>query len=184
MKVASKRNVIIDALSRVVHLIWPINIFQGVQQIDFAVKLSPAESPVVHHVQRKEEEAKGMSLINNIFDGTNYGNWKRGVLISLSPKNKVSFINGTCKPPRKDSTMFAQWIHCNDMVLSWLLNSLSREIAESVIYSSAVVDLWNELEERYGQVDGTKLFHLQRELNIITQGSSDVASYFTKLKRI
>lgn len=51
------------------------------------------------------------------------------------------------------------------MVLTWLLNSLSKEIAESVIYSQTAAKLWDELEERYGQADGTKLFQLQRELN-------------------
>ncbi|XP_019264303.1 PREDICTED: uncharacterized protein LOC109241929 [Nicotiana attenuata] len=70
------------------------------------------------------------------------------------------------------------------MVLSWLLNSLSKDIAESVIYSQTASELWNELEETYGQADGTKLFQLQRELNNITQGSYDVAGYFNKLKKI
>ncbi|XP_075087808.1 uncharacterized protein LOC142169793 [Nicotiana tabacum] len=70
------------------------------------------------------------------------------------------------------------------MVIAWLLNSLSKDIAESVIYSQTAEDLWNELEQRYGQADGTKLFQLQRELNNINQGTKDVAGYFTKLKRI
>lgn len=43
------------------------------------------------------------------------------------------------------------------MVLAWLLKSLSKEIAESVIHSQTSTELWNDLDERYGQVDGTKL---------------------------
>ncbi|KAH0678654.1 hypothetical protein KY284_019739 [Solanum tuberosum] len=70
------------------------------------------------------------------------------------------------------------------MVIAWLLNSLSKDISESIIYSQTAVDLWSELEERYGQPDGSKLFQLQRELNNISQGSNDVATYYTKLKRI
>ncbi|KAH0730464.1 hypothetical protein KY289_001652 [Solanum tuberosum] len=101
-----------------------------------------------------------MNLININFDGTTYGNWRRGVLISLSAKNKLGFINGTCKKPEDDTPLFEQWRRCNDMVLAWLLNSLSREIAESVIYSQTAEDLWNELEQRYGQTDGAKMFQL------------------------
>ncbi|XP_059315467.1 uncharacterized protein LOC132066099 [Lycium ferocissimum] len=133
--------------------------------------LSPSDSP-------------GMSLINTIFDGSSYGNCKRGILISLSAKNKLGFINGTCKIPEKESNLIIQWTRCNDMVLSWLLNSLNKEIAESVVYLQTAADLWKELEERYGQSNGTKLYQLQRELNLINQGSNDVASYFTKIKRI
>ncbi|XP_070044944.1 uncharacterized protein [Nicotiana tomentosiformis] len=70
------------------------------------------------------------------------------------------------------------------MVLAWLLNSLSKEIAESVTYSQTTAELWNELDERYGQADGTKFFQLQRELNNIGQGSYDMAGYFNKLKKI
>ncbi|TMW81216.1 hypothetical protein EJD97_011121, partial [Solanum chilense] len=129
-------------------------------------------------------DSPGMNLINTSFDGSNFGSWKRGILISLSAKNKLGFINGTCKCPENESTMYVQWRRCNDMVLSWLLNALSKEIAESVLYSQTAAELWEELEERYGQADGTKLFQLQRELNNIKQGSYAVAGYFTKLKRL
>lgn len=129
-------------------------------------------------------DSPGMNLINTNFDGTSFGNWRRGVLISLSAKNKLGFINSTCPIPQNDSKLLVQWQRCNDMVLAWLLNSLSKEIAESVIYSQTVVELWDELEERYGQADGTKLFQLQRELNNMNQGSYDVAGYFNKLKKI
>nr|XP_033510403.1 uncharacterized protein LOC117275164 isoform X2 [Nicotiana tomentosiformis] len=49
--------------------------------------------------------------------------------------------------PKKDSSLLVQWTRCNDMVIIWLLNSLSKEIAASVIYSQTAADLWNELEE-------------------------------------
>lgn len=122
--------------------------------------------------------------MNIIFDGSGYGNWKRGVFISLSAKNKLGFINGDCVAPSLDSPSFSQWRSCNDMVIAWLLNSLSRNISESVNYSQTAEELWRELEERHGQADGTKLFQLQRELNNINQGTNDVAGYFTKIKRL
>lgn len=128
------------------------------QQIDISHPyfLTPFDSP-------------GMNLINTIFDGTSYGNWKRGVLIALSAKNKLGFITGAYPPPSSQSALLTQWKRCNDMVLSWLLNSVSKEIAESVIYSQTAEELWKELEQRYGQADGTKLFQLQRELNTIRE---------------
>lgn len=118
------------------------------------------------------------------FDGSSYEIWRRGVLISLSAKNKLGFVNGKCSKPDVDAPLFTQWIRCNDMVITWLLNSLSKDIAENVIYSQTAEELWKELEQRYGQTDGTKMFQLQRELSRISQGTTDVAGYFTKIKRI
>ncbi|VFQ60933.1 unnamed protein product [Cuscuta campestris] len=40
----------------------------------------------------------------------------------------------------------------------------------------------SELEERFGQSNGVRLYQLQKEVCSITQGNSDVAAYFTKLK--
>ncbi|KAH0705342.1 hypothetical protein KY290_010037 [Solanum tuberosum] len=37
-----------------------------------------------------------------------------GVLISLSAKNKLGFINGTSKCPAEDSPLLVQWKRCND----------------------------------------------------------------------
>lgn len=70
------------------------------------------------------------------------------------------------------------------MVISWLLNSLSKEIVESAIYSKTAKDLWTELEDRFGQCNGAQLYQLQKELSDLTQGSSDVAGYYTKVKKI
>lgn len=70
------------------------------------------------------------------------------------------------------------------MVTSWLLNSLSKEIGDSDIYSATSKELWDSLKQRFGKSNGTKLFHLQKELNGLVQGNSDVSTYFTKLKRL
>ncbi|XP_019223764.1 PREDICTED: uncharacterized protein LOC109205502 [Nicotiana attenuata] len=60
------------------------------------------------------------------------------------------------------------------MVTSWILNSLSRDIADSVEYADNAVDLWRELEDRYEQtmVLGcyyTKLKKLWEELNTLSK---------------
>jgi len=40
------------------------------------------------------------------------------------------------------------------------------------------------LEARFGQSSGAKLFQLQKELSDLVQGSSDIAIYYTKMKRL
>ncbi|XP_075081948.1 uncharacterized protein LOC142166463 [Nicotiana tabacum] len=70
------------------------------------------------------------------------------------------------------------------MVLSWLLNSLSNEIAESVLYLQSANDLWSDLEDRFGQTIGAKLFQPQKELSVVIQGNTSISTYFTKIKSI
>ncbi|XP_070035282.1 uncharacterized protein [Nicotiana tomentosiformis] len=40
------------------------------------------------------------------------------------------------------------------------------------------------LEQRFGQSNGAKLFHLQKQLNDLVQGTNDIAGYYTKLKKL
>lgn len=64
------------------------------------------------------------------------------------------------------------------------MNSLSREISESVIYSSTAKDMWIELDARFGQSSVAKLFQLQKKLSDLVQGSSDIVTYHTKKKSL
>ncbi|KAK4382937.1 Retrovirus-related Pol polyprotein from transposon RE2 [Sesamum angolense] len=54
----------------------------------------------------------------------------------------------------------------------------------ALLYSSSSCDLWLELEARYGECDGTLLYKIQREINLISQGHSTVTGYYTKLKQL
>lgn len=104
-------------------------------------------------------DSPGMTLVNASLDGKGFQGWKRTVLIVLSAKNKTGFISGSCAAPDPCSNDYQPWSRCNDMVTSWLLNSLSREIADSVIYSRSAKELWTSLEHRFGQSNGAKLYH-------------------------
>ncbi|XP_069146076.1 uncharacterized protein [Solanum lycopersicum] len=99
-------------------------------------------------------DSPGMSLVNSIFEGKGYGGWRRFMLIALSAKNKLGFTNGGRKIPAPSSPDLQSWNRCNDMVTSWLLNSLSRDIVDSVLYFKTAEELWNDLEIRFGQSNG------------------------------
>lgn len=70
------------------------------------------------------------------------------------------------------------------MVTSWILNSLTKEIDDSVEYVDNVVELWRELEDRYDQENGTKLYQIQKEVNDLYQGTADITSYYMKMKKL
>ncbi|XP_060182490.1 uncharacterized protein LOC132612185 [Lycium barbarum] len=133
--------------------------------------ISPSDSP-------------GTLLTNTVFDGRSFGGWKRGMWIALTAKNKSGFVDGSTREPSAGTDLHRAWSRANNMVISWLLNSLSREISESILYYSTSKDIWAELEARFGQSSGARLFQLQKELSDLTQGACDIATYFTKMKRL
>jgi len=90
-------------------------------------------------------KSAGSAIILVLFDGTDYRSWRRGVLHAISVKNKVGFINGKIQKPAANSPTFAQWERCDDMVTSWILNSLSKDLADSLQYVNNAKELWEKL---------------------------------------
>lgn len=76
------------------------------------------------------------------------------------------------------------WKRSNNMVISWILNSLSKQISKNIVYITIAREIWLELEERYRQSNSPQLFQFQKELSQICQGSRCVTSCFTKIKRL
>ncbi|XP_019253992.1 PREDICTED: uncharacterized protein LOC109232701 [Nicotiana attenuata] len=48
-------------------------------------------------------DSPGMCLISPPFDGTGYGSWRKSVLIALSAKSKLGFIDESLPRPKEDS---------------------------------------------------------------------------------
>lgn len=63
------------------------------------------------------------------------------MLRALSVKNKMGFVNGKYKKPDPKDRLLNQWKRCDDMVTSWILHSLSRDIAGSLQYVNNVAEL-------------------------------------------
>jgi hypothetical protein len=121
-------------------------------------------------------------LVSQPLNGDNYLTWKRFMMLALMAKNKFSFVDGTLpKPSSTDPTLHA-WVRCNNMVLSWILNSVSKEIANSVIFLNTAADMWEDLKERFSQSNGLRVFQLQKAISTLTQGNHSVSSYYTHLK--
>ncbi|CAL8151590.1 unnamed protein product [Prunus armeniaca] len=85
----------------------------------------------VHH-----SDHPGMVLVPKLLNGDNYTTWCQSIRLSLGAKNKLGFVEETVQIPSEKSNPdhYSRWLQCNDMVLSWILNSIEPEIADSVIY--------------------------------------------------
>ncbi|VFQ86380.1 unnamed protein product [Cuscuta campestris] len=145
---------------------------------DHSGRINPSDPLYLH-----PSDHPGLVLISKKFEGRGFGSWQKAMKIALSSKNKLGFVEGKVIKPAVTSPSFNIWQRCNDMITSWILNVLSREIGESMLYAETVIDLWKELDDRFGQSNGTRLYQLQKDICSITQGNSDIATYYTKLKK-
>jgi len=126
----------------------------------------------------------GLVLVSKPLNGDNYSTWCRSMTISLNAKNKLGFIDGTVQIPSAKSQQddYASWKRCNDMILSWILNSISPELADSVIYSTTAQEVWEDLHDRFSQSNAPRIFQIERDIACTSQAQMTVAAYYTKLK--
>ena len=75
----------------------------------------------------------------------NYMTWARSAFLALSAKHKFGFVNGAIPTLDPSSPQYNTWSRCNTLVLSWLTNSLNKEIRASVMYINTARDLWIDL---------------------------------------
>lgn len=122
-----------------------------------------------------------LKLVSVPFDGTGFSTWKRSMIIGLSSKNKKSFIDGTLVKPSPDSPELPAWERCNTMLFGWLISSLDRNVAKSVMYYNDAREIWRNLEDRFGQTSSSLLY--QEDLSQTAQDSQmSIAEYYTKVK--
>jgi hypothetical protein len=126
----------------------------------------------------------GLVLVSKALNGDNYSTWCRFMTISLNAKNKLGFIDGTIQIPSATNQPddHALWKRCNDMILSRILNSITPELADSVIYSTTTQEVWEDLRDRFSQSNAPRIFQIERDITCVSQAQMTVAAYYTKLK--
>ena len=104
--------------------------------------------------------------------------------MALNSKNKLGFVNGRIEAPSEetDPNGYAIWSRCNDMVHLWIINTLSPEISDSVIYYVTAYEVWEDLRERFSQSNAPCIFEIQRDIAYHKQEQLSVSNYYTKLK--
>jgi len=143
---------------------------------------NPYSNPFfLHH-----SDHPGMVLVSKPLDGDNYSTWCRAMTISLNAKSKLGFIDGTTTMPSAIAKPedYVAWKKCNDMILSWILNSLTPELADSVIFSTTAQEVWEDLRDRFSQSNAPRIFQIERDIACLAQEQMTVAAYYTRLKKL
>ncbi|XP_057950866.1 uncharacterized protein LOC131145683 [Malania oleifera] len=141
-------------------------------------EIDPSNPYFMHH-----GESLGSLLVSQQLTGPDdYPSWRRAIILAISAKNKSCFINGTIAKPKDEDPLFAAWSKCNTMILSWLLNVVSRDIASSVLYHEFAKYFWDDIAVRFQQSNGPRLYQLKKDISDLMQENLTVTAYFTRLK--
>lgn len=153
--------------------------------------------PITNHVQPTSSfvvEQYVNSYFLHFSDGTslvlvfdpltesNYTTWSQAMLLGLTFKNKVGFIDRTLLCPTGD--LWNSWIICNSVVTVWIFNSLSKEISANINFSDYAREIWLDLEQCYQRKNRPQVFQLRRDISNLTQEQNPVTTYFAKLKTL
>lgn len=78
--------------------------------------------------------------------------WNCAMMIAFSFKNKLWFIDGLIPKQKGTNLMLLNsWIHKTNMVILWILNSISKEIFDSILYSNLAHDILIDLRYPFQQ---------------------------------
>ena len=79
----------------------------------------------------------GLQLVSDrLTSGADFNSWKRSVRMALNVRNKLGFIYGMIRKPSDNAHDFGSWAICNDLVITWLMNSVSKQIGQRLLYMS------------------------------------------------
>ena len=86
-------------------------------------------------------------LCSVVLNESNYLPWSKAVTLALRGRAKLAFINGVVQAPEATSPNYVPHGSCKDQLLmSWLLNSMEGKIAEIFSYSDSSEHLWENSE--------------------------------------
>ncbi|KAL1208845.1 hypothetical protein V5N11_010523 [Cardamine amara subsp. amara] len=140
--------------------------------------LDQYENPYYLH----NSDHAGLVLISDcLSSGADFHSWRRSVRMALNVRNKLSFIDGTVPKPASTHRDSGSWSRWNDMVATWLMNSVSKKIGQSLLFISTAEGIWQNLMTRFKQDDAPRVYEIEQRLSTIHQGHMDVSTYYTEL---
>ncbi|CAM8963589.1 unnamed protein product [Rhodiola kirilowii] len=128
-----------------------------------------------------KNDIHGNPLVSEVLTGRqNFVPWRKAMEIALSARDKLEFVEGQVPIPT-DVKLKARWKRCNNVIMTWILNSVSKNVVGQILHSENVAVAWRSLNMKYGGSNVSRKFSLQQEIANLMQGEMDVSSYHEKL---
>jgi len=90
-------------------------------------------------------EGPNSVLVTPLLDGSNYLAWSRSMIRAFGANNKLKFVDGSIEVPDEDDLNRNAWERCNHLIQSWIINSVSPQIAQTLVFHETAIDAWLDL---------------------------------------
>ena len=109
---------------------------------DNPLRSDAESSPVLSSGNMSEVDVNPNQRLSSVLlNEFNYLPWSRAVSLALGGRSKLGFINGSIEVPDASSPTYENWLCKDQLVMSWLLNSMERKLAEIFSYSESSFEL-------------------------------------------
>ena len=138
---------------------------------DNPLRSDAESSPVLSSGNMSEVDVNPNQRLSSVLlNEFNYLPWSRAVSLALGGRSKLGFINGSIEVPDASSPTYENWLCKDQLVMSWLLNSMERKLAEIFSYSESSFELWETVKEMYGsQNNAARVFQLKKDISNLQQ---------------
>ena len=122
-------------------------------------------------------------------DRNNFSYWRALVLAALRAYNLQGFILGTNPQPPETlagtltpNPLHEQWIHFDQYILHWLLNSISEQLLGHVIDCETSAAIWNVLIHQFATRSKARIIQIKGLLQSTKKGTMSIDEYVLKMK--
>ena len=109
--------------------------YEADEPVTLISKLDHSNPLHLHH-----NDSATLYVVSIKLKGTeNYNVWCCAMLLALEGKNKIGFIDGSCRRSNTNEVLGRQWDRVNVVVLGWILNSISEGLFLGQIFSKRLL---------------------------------------------
>ncbi|XP_034696491.1 uncharacterized protein LOC117929247 [Vitis riparia] len=130
-------------------------------------------------------ETSHLPITAHKLNGQNYLQWSQSILMFIRGKEKDDYITGASAAPETTASTYKKWIAENNMVMSWLVNSMTPDIGENFLSFDTAKEIWDIAKETFSDKENTsEIIQIEGILHDLRQGNLTVTEYFNTLTRL
>ena len=131
--------------------------------------------------------SSGIKSTNCIDTSTNQrltsSSWSNAMTLAIGGRQKLNFISENTKRPVTTSPKFELWFSQDQLVRSWLINSMEPKLHKIFQYVDYALSMWNSVKELNGHLnDSARVFQIRKDLAELKQGSLTFVEHLGNFK--
>lgn len=140
----------------------------------------PSQNQSSHYYMHSGENPS-IPLVNSFLNQKNYHTQMKFMKRTLISNNKWKLLDGSIVVLDRFDPSYNAWERCNNLIHSWIVNSIIPSIAYSLIHVDLTKVVQKKLKERFSQCDLVRVVGMEQYLYSFKQGDLFLTNFFTEL---